>query len=406
MSPPNGSENAGSGRRSVSTAFVAVVVAGLVSLAALGVVALVVLRDGGSSTRAADTMSVVSSTTTVPAPTTTAAPRTFAQLFAADHSGVIRIETTTCSESLVGSGFLIASDLVATAAHVVSGATAITLRSQTATTTGEVVGIDESADVALVKTQASLHGHFFAIAIEPASVGTSVAAIGFPEGLPMTFTEGTISALDRTVPVGGVERSHLVQTDTALNPGNSGGPLLTTDGSVVGIVDAGLEDAQGISYAVSPNVAKPLVEQWETSPHLRALSTCGAPGAGDVQNAVDLVQRWASALASGDWTTARQLDPAIAGQSDGTLSAGYGGLKGVIIEYVGGTAQDLAVASVAYEDIGTGERTNVYCYTISTDTQTQTLNVSSQRRVTPSAIPGWVDPSSLSAQIGTCTPAG
>jgi hypothetical protein len=301
---------------------------------------------------------------------------------------------------------LIAPDLIVTAAHVVSGTSAITLKSQTATTTGRVVGIDESADIALVKAAAPFTGHAFALADQPASVGTPVATIGFPEGLPITFTEGTISALDRSVPVDGIERSHLVQTDAAINPGNSGGPLLTTDDEVVGIADAVLEDAQGIGYAVSSDVAKALVTRWQSSPHSIALLTCGTPGGADVQTAVDLVQQWANALASGDWVTARQLDPAAAGQSDATLAAGYGGLKGSTIIYVAGSPKDLSVASVAYEDVGAGARTNVYCYTITADTRANTLTVLAQRRVTPSAIPGWVDPGTLSGPINTCAPGG
>lgn len=405
FSPASGTDSSRDGRRSASTAVVAVAVAGIAAVATLAIVALVVVKNGNTP-KGATTLTTVQSSTTTRASSTTVAPQTFAQLFASDSSGVIRIETTFCGGSGVGSGFLIAPDFVVTAAHVVSGATDITLRSGTANTTGQVVGIDESADIALVRAQSAFTGHAFALADQPASVGTPVAAIGFPEGLPITFTEGTISALDRTVPVGGVERSHLVQTDTAINPGNSGGPLLTTDGKVVGITDAVLQNAQGIGYAVSSDVAKPLVAQWHSSPQSIALLTCGAPGGADVQTAVDLVQQWASALASGDWTTARQLDPAIAGQSDATLSAGYGGLKGAVIEYVAGTPQDLGVASVAYEDVGAGARTNVYCYTINVDTQAATLTVLAQRRATPSAIPGWVDPSTISGPINTCTPSG
>jgi S1-C subfamily serine protease len=395
--------DSGNSRRSLSPAVVAVTVAGVVAVAALAVTAIVVLKNGHTATRS-NTASTVVSSTTSRAPSTTVAPPTFAQLFASDSSGVIRIETTFCGGAGVGSGFLIAPDLIVTAAHVVSGAASITLRTPTSNTTGQVVGIDESADVALVKAQSTFAGHAFALADQPASVGTPVAAIGFPEGLPITFTEGTISALDRTVPIDGIERSHLVQTDTAINPGNSGGPLLTTDGDVVGIVDAG-SDAHGLSWAVSPTVAKPFIDQWETSPQSIALVACGVPGGPDVQVAVGLVQQWATALASGDWVTARQLDPAIAGQSDATLSAGYGGLKGDVIEYVAGTPQDLGVASVAYEDVGAGSRTNIYCYTINVDTQANTLTVVAQHRATPSAIPGWVEPTTLSGPINTCTPS-
>jgi hypothetical protein len=87
------------------------------------------------------------------------------------------------------------------------------------------------------------------------------------------------------------------------------------------------------------------------------------------------------------------------------LASGYGGLKGATIVYVAGPAQDLNVASVAYEEVGSGERTNVYCFEIATfpaDTEPQTLNVLSQRTATQSPIPGWVDPTALTDVIATC----
>jgi S1-C subfamily serine protease len=389
-------------RRS-ATPIVAIVVAGVVALAALAVVALVVLR-GGSGTNHA-TGSTTTSTVARSSTRSSGVPRTLGQLFAADSSGVIRIDVTTCNGSGVGSGFLIAPNLIVTAAHVVSGAATILLREGAQSMSGQVVGIDESIDVALVQARSNFDGHLFKIAAHPAGVGTPVAALGFPEGLPITLTQGTISGVDRSITIEGVERSGLIQTDAAVNPGNSGGPLMRIDGTVVGIVDAVSTAAQGISFAVSPKLADPLLQQWKAVPQPSTLTSCLTPVAADVQPAVGLVQEWATALASGDWVTARLLDPALASSSDATLASGYGGLKGATIVYVAGPAQDLKVASVAYEDVAAGERTNVYCFeiaTFTTDTQTQTLNVLAQRTATQSPIPGWVDPTTLTDVIATC----
>jgi hypothetical protein len=102
--------------------------------------------------------------------------------------------------------------------------------------------------------------------------------MGFPEGLPITFTQGSISGLDRTIPVEGQTRTGLIQTDASVNPGNSGGPLLEPGGNVVGLVDAGATDAQGISFAVSSKVAQPLLASWQANPQtVASQSDCGSP---------------------------------------------------------------------------------------------------------------------------------
>ena len=70
-------------------------------------------------------------------------------------------------------------------------------------------------------------------------VGTDVGAVGYPLAGQESLTKGSISGLARTIDVGNGPLGGLIQTDTPLNPGNSGGPLLSVDGTVVGLVDAG-----------------------------------------------------------------------------------------------------------------------------------------------------------------------
>ena len=125
-------------------------------------------------------------------------------------------------------------------------------------------------------------------------------------------------------------------------------------------------------------------------------------GGADVQASLTLIQKWATALATGDWSTARQLDPALARTSDQGLIGGYAGLKKATIAFVSGNGQNLDVASVAYEDVGSGRRTNVYCYQVAVDATTTTLTIVSDRQATRPPIPGWVDPASLSSTIATC----
>jgi serine protease Do len=254
----------------------------VVIVAALVAVPIAVLRLGQTagpsrSVRAGPPAAQGASPTSTSTPAS-ATPLSFSQLFAQDSSGVVRLDGTSCSGSAIGTGFLVAPTLVATAAHVVNRAAIIGVTAGGDTRVGNVVGLDGSDDVALVRLNQPLPGHVFGLQAIPPSVGSPVAAMGFPEGLPITFTQGSISGLDRTIPVEGQTRTGLIQTDASVNPGNSGGPLLGPDGKVVGLVDAGAADAQGISFAVSSKVAEPLLSSWQANPQtVTSQSGCGSP---------------------------------------------------------------------------------------------------------------------------------
>lgn len=227
----------------------------------------------------ATTSSSPSPTSTAPSPTSTA--QSFADLYRNVSSGVVRIQATTCDGGGVGTGFLIAPNLVATVAHVVNESAALNLtvgeKGAGGTTSGVVVGIDPSADVALVRLDRPMQGHVFTMTALPPSVGQEVAAIGFPVDDPMTFTRGTVSGLDRTIPIENVTRSGLIETDAAINPGNSGGPLLSADGQVFGLVDAKNMGAEGIAYAVAPNIAHPLLQSWVDNTTSAVSAPCTNP---------------------------------------------------------------------------------------------------------------------------------
>lgn len=214
-----------------------------------------------------------------PAAAPTAA--SFADLYKRAQSGVVRISATTCDGGSNGTGFLVSPTLVATAAHVVDGAAALGLEvgenARGGYTSGVVVGMDRASDLAIIKTERPLSGHLFRFAEQSPAVGQEVAAIGFPEGGPMTFTRGTVSGLDRTIAIDGVDRSGLIQTDTAVNPGSSGGPMLATTGSVYGVVDAKLNGAEGIAYAVSPEIAGSRLAGWKSNTASVVSAACDAP---------------------------------------------------------------------------------------------------------------------------------
>jgi Trypsin-like peptidase domain len=106
-------------------------------------------------------------------------------------------------------------------------------------------------------------------------LGEPVVALGFPLGLPLTSTQGTVSGVGRTIPIEGVNRRDMVQTDAAVNPGNSGGPLIDVDsGDVVGLVDLGSSQINGIAFAVSTQIAQPLLQAWQHAPEPVSTAAC------------------------------------------------------------------------------------------------------------------------------------
>ncbi len=153
----------------------------------------------------------------------------------------------------------------------------ISLIDGTQRTTGTVIGADPSQDLALIRADAPLTGFHFKLASADPAVGVRVAAIGFPIGDPITLTQGGISGLHRNINVDGKSHLDFIETDTPINPGNSGGPLLTSDGTVAGLVDAKNTQANGIAYAVPARVAAPEFAQWTNIPTPQASATCANP---------------------------------------------------------------------------------------------------------------------------------
>jgi putative serine protease PepD len=167
-----------------------------------------------------------------------------------------------------GTGFVVDTngDIV-TNAHVVDGATSIRVRFQTGKTAkATLVGSDDSTDIAVIKVDvdaSSLHPLTFASS-KAVQVGQSVAAIGSPFGLPETMTSGIISAVNRTITApNNYSISGAIQTDAAINHGNSGGPLLDMNGHVIGVnaqieSDSGGND--GVGFAIPSDAAKTVAD--------------------------------------------------------------------------------------------------------------------------------------------------
>ncbi|MCE0498530.1 MAG: trypsin-like peptidase domain-containing protein [Methylacidiphilales bacterium] len=163
-----------------------------------------------------------------------------------------------------GSGFLITPDgYVMTNSHVVHGTDEVwTQTPDGRESPAEIIGDDPDTDLAVLRiNQPDLHHLHFADSGKIA-VGQIAVAIGNPLGLDNTVTAGIVSALGRTFPARtGRLIDNVLQTDAALNPGNSGGPLLDTRGRVIGVNTAVIPAAQGISFAIGSKTAE-FVASW------------------------------------------------------------------------------------------------------------------------------------------------
>ncbi|HYY08238.1 MAG TPA: trypsin-like peptidase domain-containing protein [Actinomycetota bacterium] len=170
----------------------------------------------------------------------------------------------------VGTGFVVRSDgFVLTNHHVIDGASSVSVTLPRGDdVSARVVADDPDHDLAVLKVDATGLPALSLGTSKDLALGESVVAIGFALDLSggPTVTSGIVSSLDRSIDVqssDGAPKTYrgLLQTDAALNHGNSGGPLLTLDGRVVGVNVAGGDNAENIGFAIPIDVAAPLLAQ-------------------------------------------------------------------------------------------------------------------------------------------------
>ena len=260
--------------RNRATLFVAVAVAALAVVAA-GAAVYAAAATGG------DTRTVVERQTRIATASVSASGPTIHQIYERTHKGVVEItgsETTSTNTpfgaqkqkaTVQGSGFVYDSNgHVVTNFHVVQGTHSMKVAFIDGSTyPASVAGDDPSTDLAVLKVAAPARElHPLAIGDSAtAQVGDGVVAIGSPFGLQGTVTTGIVSAVGRTISSdNSFSISGAIQTDAAINHGNSGGPLLNATGKVIGVnsqIESEGGGSDGVGFAISSDTVTSVVKQ-------------------------------------------------------------------------------------------------------------------------------------------------
>ncbi len=208
------------------------------------------------------------------------------EVYKQDSPGVVAITTTTATGEDKGTGIVLNDEgLILTNDHVVEGETALQVSvggSSSNSRSATLVGEEANSDLALIKVDPSGLGlkPLKLAGVGGVEVGDQVFAIGNPYGLEETLTKGIVSALNREISApNGSKITGAIQTDAALNPGNSGGPLLNGHGEVIGVnsqiasdaasVNGSQAGSTGVGFAISSNTIAAAVKAIESGQGVR-----------------------------------------------------------------------------------------------------------------------------------------
>ncbi len=255
-------------RRALTAGAALVAAAALGAGAAVGITAAV---DGSGQTATAPAITVQ--------PAAATAELDASELYARTAPGVVEITVTGTSEGFgpygprevesQGSGFVLdTKGNIVTNQHVVSGASSITVTfGDGMEAEATLVGSDASTDVAVIRVDVAadkLHPLVLGSSadVEP---GDGVVAIGSPFGLEGSISAGIVSAVDRTITApDGAQITGAIQTDAALNKGNSGGPLIDATGKVIGVnsqIESGTDTGTGVGFAIPIDTVRTVASQ-------------------------------------------------------------------------------------------------------------------------------------------------
>jgi len=241
------------------------------SIAVAGLLAVIAALPACSA-KPAQSTSPGAGATTSSAPNAVVSMPSFADLASLVEPSVVQVNITatvtagrrTVQEQGAGSGWVLdANGTIVTNAHVVSGATTITVTAADGKTyPAQLINADTTADLALIKISAPQLKAMKTGDASKLKIGDWVLAIGNPLGEGIIVTQGIVSRLGVIVPLSATQTyNDLIETTAPINPGNSGGPLINMAGEVVGITTLGAQGYQGMGYAISMVDALPVIQK-------------------------------------------------------------------------------------------------------------------------------------------------
>ncbi len=268
-----------------------VLLAALLGAAVASVAVVLVAGRSSSSAKPASTVAASSSSTGTRRDAASTA-LTATQIYKQASAGVVAIKAVTSQGTDSGTGIVLNDKgLILTNDHVISGASSLTVAangSSSETRTATLVGEEANDDLALIKVDPSGLGlkPLTLASSKTVQVGDPVYAIGNPYGLNETLTRGIVSALGRSISApNGSKIAGAIQTDAALNPGNSGGPLLDDEGQVIGVnsqiaseaasINGSQAGSTGVGFAVSSDTVAQAVKAIEAGHGVSSSTTTG-----------------------------------------------------------------------------------------------------------------------------------